>query len=106
MEFILFIFTLLSDGSQTQFGDSTGFLNVIFRFRYCFVSLKEFLMTQSNGKETCLAAIPGDMDLVTAMELTLWKFHSLLRDQRFHESAKLIEKRVAQLCLVLAEDCN
>ncbi|CAE5964750.1 unnamed protein product [Arabidopsis lyrata] len=52
------------------------------------------------------AAIPEDMDLMTALELTLRK--SLAHGgvtKGLHESAKLIEKRVAQLC-VLAEDCN
>ncbi|CAF2115104.1 unnamed protein product [Brassica napus] len=52
------------------------------------------------------AAIPEDMDLLTALELTLRKARAhggVVRG--LHESAKLIEKRVAQLC-VLAEDCN
>lgn len=52
------------------------------------------------------AAIPEDMDLLTALELTLRKARAhggVVRG--LHESAKLIEKRVVQLC-VLAEDCN
>ena len=52
------------------------------------------------------AIIPEDMDLLTALELTLRKARAhggVVRG--LHESAKLIEKRVAQLC-VLAEDCN
>uniref|UniRef100_A0A1J3CHP9 40S ribosomal protein S12 n=1 Tax=Noccaea caerulescens TaxID=107243 RepID=A0A1J3CHP9_NOCCA len=52
------------------------------------------------------AVIPEDMDLLTALELTLRKARAhggVVRG--LHESAKLIEKRVAQLC-VLAEDCN
>ncbi|KAL0673818.1 hypothetical protein Bca4012_001799 [Brassica carinata] len=52
------------------------------------------------------AAIPEDMDLLTALELTLRKARAhggVVRG--LHESAKLIEKRSAQLC-VLAEDCN
>ncbi|KAL0863755.1 hypothetical protein Bca101_042873 [Brassica carinata] len=52
------------------------------------------------------AAIPEDMDLLTALELTLRKARAHGGVTRgLHESAKLIEKRVAQLC-VLAEDCN
>lgn len=52
------------------------------------------------------AAIPEDMDLMTAVELTLRKARAHCGVVRgLHESAKLIEKRVAQLC-VLAEDCN
>ena len=46
------------------------------------------------------------MDLLTALELTLRKARAhggVVRG--LHESAKLIENRVAQLC-VLAEDCN
>ncbi|KAG7590773.1 50S ribosomal protein L30e-like [Arabidopsis suecica] len=52
------------------------------------------------------AAIPEDMDLMTALELTLRKScaHGGVT-KGLHESAKLIEKHVAQLC-VLAEDCN
>ncbi|XP_010459128.1 PREDICTED: 40S ribosomal protein S12-1 [Camelina sativa] len=52
------------------------------------------------------AAIPEDMDVNTALELTLRKARAhggVVRG--LHECAKLIEKRVAQLC-VLAEDCN
>ncbi|XP_010537878.1 PREDICTED: 40S ribosomal protein S12-1-like [Tarenaya hassleriana] len=52
------------------------------------------------------AAIPEDMDLMTALELTLRKARAhggLTRG--LHECAKLIEKRVAQLC-VLAESCD
>ncbi|XP_010414035.1 PREDICTED: 40S ribosomal protein S12-2-like [Camelina sativa] len=52
------------------------------------------------------AAIPEDMDLMTAVQLTVRKscaYGGVVRG--LHESAKLIEKRVAQLC-VLAEDCN
>lgn len=52
------------------------------------------------------AAIPEDMDVSTALELTVRKsraYGGVVRG--LHESAKLIEKRVAQLC-VLAEDCN
>ncbi|AAF18490.1 putative ribosomal protein S12e [Arabidopsis thaliana] len=52
------------------------------------------------------AAIPEDMDLMTALELTLRKaraYGGVVRG--LHECAKLIEKRVAQL-VVLAEDCN
>ncbi|WZY77841.1 hypothetical protein YC2023_024225 [Brassica napus] len=46
------------------------------------------------------------MDLLTALELTLRKARAHGGVTRgLHESAKLIEKRVAQLC-VLAEDCN
>ncbi|KAL1205573.1 Small ribosomal subunit protein eS12y [Cardamine amara subsp. amara] len=52
------------------------------------------------------AAIPEDMDLMTALELTLRKSRAHGGVTKgLHESAKLIEKRVAQLC-VLAEDCN
>ncbi|CAG7862070.1 unnamed protein product, partial [Brassica rapa] len=52
------------------------------------------------------SAIPEDMDLLTALELTLRKARAhggVVRG--LHECAKLIEKRSAQLC-VLAEDCN
>ncbi|XP_010469635.1 PREDICTED: 40S ribosomal protein S12-2 [Camelina sativa] len=52
------------------------------------------------------AAIPEDMDLMTAVQLTIRKsraYGGVVRG--LHESAKLIEKRVTQLC-VLAEDCN
>ncbi|WZZ33467.1 LOW QUALITY PROTEIN: hypothetical protein YC2023_016868 [Brassica napus] len=45
------------------------------------------------------AIIPEDMDLLTALELTLRKARAhggVVRG--LHESAKLIEKRVAQLC--------
>ncbi|CAF1910045.1 unnamed protein product [Brassica oleracea var. botrytis] len=46
------------------------------------------------------AIIPEDMDLLTALELTLRKARAhggVVRG--LHESAKLIEKRVAQLCV-------
>jgi small subunit ribosomal protein S12e len=52
------------------------------------------------------AVIPEDMDVSTALELTVRKsraYGGVVRG--LHESAKLIEKRNAQLC-VLAEDCN
>ena len=54
-----------------------------------------------------VASIPGEpMDIMTALQLVLRKslaYGGLSRG--LHESAKVIEKHAAQLC-VLAEDCD
>nr|VDD07024.1 unnamed protein product [Brassica oleracea] len=82
------------------------------KFKRTFAFLRKVTMSGEEAAPAVVpptaepAAIPEDMDLLTALELTLRKARAHGGVTRgLHESAKLIEKRVAQLC-VLAEDCN
>ncbi|KAG7568676.1 Ribosomal protein L7Ae/L30e/S12e/Gadd45, partial [Arabidopsis thaliana x Arabidopsis arenosa] len=93
------------------------YLSLRFEQDFCFsLFVKPIQRVNMSGDEAVVApvvppvaeaaVIPEDMDVSTALELTVRKsraYGGVVRG--LHESAKLIEKRVAQLC-VLAEDCN
>ncbi|KAL2477611.1 40S ribosomal protein S12 [Forsythia ovata] len=66
----------------------------------------KFYLKPGKCPETPVPALSEPMDIMTALQLVLKKSkaHGGL-DQGFCESAKVIEKHAAQLC-VLAEDCD